>query len=357
MAPDRTLGRIFRAAAYLAVAALAFSPALAEGSDLVEVSAVAPGDKLPAWTFDNLNGAAGPAKVDLAAVLGKQPIVFVYWLAGHARSEEILQEVAAAVAAKGKGKVAVYGVANPPAGSTDLNPIRESVAAMKLGVPVLRDEGFRLLQELRVASVPFIAIVDKSGVLRLTNGGSLKQVLEYKMTLGDAIARVAEQGQLGTYGELPRYEPITEFVGKKPPQFDLPAIDDGVPRSSASLIASNKVTVFVFWSVDCPHCVKFMPRLNDWYKAHRDAFNLVGVCRIMNDTMKTKTQEFCRLNDLEFTNLADKNFEVAQRYMVTGTPTILLVRPDGVVDSVMPSGEADIERYFASKRKSILGKS
>jgi peroxiredoxin len=321
-----------------------------------KVGPALPGTPFPAWTYANLNPAAGPAKVDLATVLGKQPVLFVYWIAGNPRSEHVLQEVEAIAKAAGP-RLAVFSIASPPMGSNDVNPIRQRLSEMKIQVPCLNDEGFRLAQQLSVKAVPSIALVDASGVLRLVGGGSPRQSIEYKLTVTDAIKRLAQTGQLGTYGELPRYEPVVELFGTKPPAFDLPAVDDGIPRSSKSLLASDKVNVFVFWAIDCPHCTQFMPKLNAWFKDHRDGINVVSLARVMNDTLKTRTQEFVRLNGFVFPTLVDKDFVVAQQYNVIATPTILILRPDGTADSIMPPSETDFDKFFAAKKKALLGKS
>jgi peroxiredoxin len=186
---------------------------------------------------------------------------------------------------------------------------------------------------------------------------SLKQPLEYKLTLEDAVKRVAATGQLGTYGLLPRYDPIAEFIGKKPPEFELPEAGDGIPRRSKSLIASDKVNVLIFWSIDCAHCTKFMPKFNAWLRDHREGMNVVSLAKTTNDAMKTKTAEFVKFNGFIFPTLLDKDFTVAQQYLVTGTPTIVLMRPDGVVHSIMPAGEENFDVFFAAKRKEILKKS
>ena len=345
----------------LAVVALTFllagsATAAPAPSAASKVDPAVPGAPFPAWTYTNLNPASGPPKVDLATVLGKQPVLFVYWIANNPRSEKVLEEVEAVAKAAGP-RLAMYAIASPPMGSTDVAPIRQRLAELKVQVPCLNDDGFRLAQQLSVKSVPSISLVDASGVLRLLNGGSPKQSVEYKLTVADAIRRVAQTGQLGTYGDLPRYEPVVELFGTKPPAFDLPAAEDGIPRSSKSLLASDKVNVYVFWAIDCPHCTQFMPKLNAWLKDHRDKINVVGVARVMNDALKVRTQEFVRVNAFVFPNLIDKDFAVAQQYNVVATPTILILRPDGTADSIMPASEQDFDKFFGSKTKALLGKS
>ena len=313
------------------------------------------GAPFPAAKFGNLNDAAGqPASIDLRAYLGKKPIVFVYWMAGNPRSEKILMDTQAAVDKAGADKVAFLPVAAAAYGSTDVAPIRARAAALKLKAPVLNDEGFRLLQQLDVRAVPNIAIVDAEGKLRLANGGSLTQSLEYKLDVEAAIRRVATTGRLGTYGALSTYYPVTELVGKKCPDFDAPLINDAVARTLSSMLASDKVNVLVFWSVDCPHCKASLPKLNEWLKGHPAGMNVISAARVTDDATKTRTAEYCRISGFTFPTFVDKDMQIGATYQVISTPTVVVIRPDGIVDSVLLSGETDLGAALEVKRREIL---
>ena len=349
----------------LAAAALAcMSPAPLAQSDpgkppapgLAAVKPVNFGEPVPPAKFVNLNTAPGqPATVDLANVLGRKPIVLVYWMAANPRSEKILQETAAAVeAAGGADKVELYSVAAPAYGSTDTGPLKARAEALKLKVPVLYDEGFRLLQQLNVRAVPNIAIIDREGKLRMSNGGSLKQTLEYKLDVEGAIRRVASTGKLGTYGMLAQYYPVTELVGKKYPNFDAPLIDDAVPHSLSSMLSSTKVNVLVFWSVDCPHCKVSLPKLNEWLKVHQDGMNIISAARVTDDATKIRTAEYCKISGFSFPTFVDKDMQIGGAYQVISTPTVVVIRPDGVVDSVLLSGETDLGQALEAKKREIL---
>ena len=330
-------------------------PPAAPKPALASVQPVDFGTPFPAAKFANLNPTPGqPATVDLASYLGKKPIVFVYWMPNNPRAEKILLETQAVVDAAGADKVALLAVAAPNYGSTDVGPIKSRAAALKLKAPVLHDEGFRILQQLGVRAVPHIAIVDGEGKLRLANGGSLKQTLEYKLDLEGAIRRVASTGKLGTYGPLAAYYPVTEMVGKKCPDFDAPLITDGVRRSFSSMLASDKVNVLVFWSVDCPHCKDSLPKLNDWLKGHQAGLNVISAARVTDDATKTRTAEYCRLSGFVFPTLVDQDLQIAGVYQVISTPTIVVIRPDGVIDSVLLSGETDLGAALDAKRREIL---
>jgi peroxiredoxin len=313
------------------------------------------GAKFPSAKFGNVNDVPGqPATIDLATYLGKKPIVFVYWMAGNPRSEKILLDAQAVVEKAGTDKIAFLPIAAPAFGSTDLGPLKARIAALKLKSPVLNDEGFRLLQQLQVHAVPNISIVDGEGKLRMTNGGSLTQSLEYKLDVEGAILRLASTGRMGTYGPLPTYYPVTELVGKKYPDFDAPLITDGTSHSLSSMLSSDKVNVLIFWSVDCPHCKASLPKLNDWLKGHSDGMNVISAARITDDATKARTAEYCKISGFSFPTFIDKDMEIGAVYQVVSTPTILVIRPDGIVDSVLLSSETDLGAALEAKKHEIL---
>ena len=321
----------------------------------VKVAPLQFAEPFPPAKFVNLNTSPGqPGTIDLLTYLGKKPIVFVYWMAGNPRSEKILQDAIAAVDAAGKDKVALLAVASPQYGSSDTAPIKARSVALKLPMPVLYDEGFKVLQQLEVHTVPSISLIDGSGRLRLTNGSALKQTLEYKLDLEGAIARLASTGKIGTYGPLPTYYPVNELVGQKCPDFAAPALTDGVSRTFSSMLKPDKLNVLVFWSVDCPHCKNAMPKLNDWLKDHGDGMNVVTAARVTDEATQKRTAEYCRLSGFVFPTLVDKDLEIAGRYNVVSTPTIVIIRPDGVIDSALTSGEIDIGPALEARKQQIL---
>jgi|GEM_PF-2528930 len=352
-------GSLFLLAAVMLPSAVLAQAAPAPSSK-PQLAAVKPaefGQPFPPGKFANLNPAAGqPANVDLGAIIGRKPIVLVYWMAGNPRSEKVLQETQQLVDSLGavKDKIAFFAVSAPPLGSTDTSQIKTRSQAIDLRAPSLYDEGFRILQELDVRTVPTVTIIDGKGILRLSNAGSIKQTLEYKMDVAAAIKRVATTGQLGTYGPLPTYYPVLELVGQKYVDFTGPEISGGTSKSYSSMFAPGKVNVLIFWSVDCPHCKAAMPKLNDWLKTHTDGINVVSLARVMDDSTKTRTAEYCRVSGLVFPTLVDKDMQIASLYQVVSTPTLVVIRPDGVIDSVLLSGESDLGQALEQKKQQLL---
>lgn len=310
------------------------------------------GEVFPPDAFDNVNqGAGGPARIELKDVIGRKPIVFCVFQTGHWRAEQVFQELQKLADELGTSKLLLYGVVPEIAAGRD--QVRERLQQMRIHVPVLEDREFRFLPRLGVLRPPFIALLDKGGRLRLAGGSSLKQSLEYKMSLEDGIRRLASTGTLGTYGMLKDYFPVMEMVGRKVPEFEAVSVADGKPRRWSALIDAKKVNVLLFWSATCPHCRITLPQINDWLKSHPGDVNVVSLAAVTNEVMKVKTQEFVKEKGLIFPTLADESMKLSEMFLVTSTPTMVIVRPDGVVDSVLLSGDPDFAKTFESKKKEL----
>ncbi len=322
--------------------------------DVVRVERAAFGEPFPAYTFRNMNqGAGGPAEIDLATVLGQKPIVFYYFIAKNQRAEKVFREVQKLADELGPKKIALFGIAVPRPGM-NAAVIKERLAALRIHVPILEDAGFRLGQQLGVSRVPNISLIDKSGILRLVNGGSLIQTLEYKLTLSDAIRRLAETGKVGTYASLPDYSPSVEMVGRTAPDFKAPSIRNGSVHRWSGVYSKDTINLLIFWSVNCPHCTKALPQFNQWYRENKGKVNIVTAARVTNAAERTKTREFVSAQKLEFLTVEDQDRAVAELYNVTATPTIFVVGPDGKVDSLLTSNGPDFGEKVEAKRKQLV---
>lgn len=335
------------------MALCAVSQAAAAGSTASGVEPVPFGRPFPPATFANLNTqAGGPPQIDLAEVLGKKPVLLFYWIAGNPRADELFLELQALVREIGLDRLALYGVALPRPGR-EADVITAKLRELKIEVPVLNDDGFRIGQQLRVQSVPNITILDAEGNLRLSNGALLIQELEYNMNVETAIRRVAEKGTLGTYGYLARYYAVKEFVGKKCPDFEAPLLSNGSVQSWYSMLSPDKINILIFWSIDCPHCRKLLPEVNQWLKENPGGANVVSAAKVANEAAKIKTREFCEANDIKFPTLVDGESEsgVAELFQVTSTPTTLIIRPDGMIASVLLSSIQDFGKAVEEAKR------
>ena len=308
------------------------------------------GEVFEGGVFDNVNPAGGPLKIDLRDVIGRKPIVLCYLKPGIGRAEQVFLELQKAAEEAGLQKLLLYGVVPE---ETDREQARTRLAELKVRVPVLRDTGYRLLTQLGILRLPSIAVLDAGGRLRLAHGASLRQTLEYKLDLEAALRRLAGSGEIGTYGILPPYYPAVEMVGKKVPDFEAAVLGEGKNRRWSSLLDPSRLNVLVFWSVDCPHCRESLPQINDWLKQHPGQVNLVSAARVGSEAERVKTEEFIKAKGFLFPTLADENFKIADALMVTATPTMMILRADGTVDTVLLSGDPSFARMFEEKRKEL----
>lgn len=340
--------RLWIVVAALVLGATSLTAATASGVDPVPF-----GRPFPPATFDNLNvEAGGPPRIDLGTVLGKKPVVLFYWIAGNPRADGLFVELQELADELGADKLGLHGVVLQRPGR-EADVIKAKLRELSIKVPVLDDEGFRIGQQLRVQSVPNITIIDAEGILRLSNGALLTQDLEYNMTVETAIRRVAEKGSLGTYGYLARYYPVKELVGKKCPDFEAPLLSNGSVQSWYSMLSPDKINVLVFWSIDCPHCRKLLPEIVNWLKDHPEGVNVVSTAKVANEAMKTKTREFCTANGIPFPTLVDQDNHVAELFQVTSTPTTLVIRPDGVISSVLLSSIQDFGTAIEEAKRDL----
>jgi len=333
----------------------AASPAVSQEATRAKVTPADFGEVFPADAFENLNeSAGGAANVDLSRVVGKRPVVFYYWIAGNPFADETFTELQALADEVGPTKLVLYGVATERPG-LGKDVIQERIRALKIHVPVLNDDGFKIGQRLQVRHVPSISVLDAEGRLRLANAGSLKQPLEYKMDVETAIRRVGTKGTLGTYGPMPRWYPVKELIGQPSPDFQAPVLGATEVRRWSEILDAEKITVLMFWSVDCPHCRETLPEINEWLqKNNADGISVVSAARVDNEAIRVKTEEFCSDKGFVFPTLLDEDNQIGERFRIVSTPTFVIVGPDGTIDSVLLRGDTDLGKKFQAKRNELL---
>jgi thiol-disulfide isomerase/thioredoxin len=316
------------------------------------IAPLAPGEIFPAGTYRNLNPDPG-GEIDLAPVIGSRPVILYYWVPGNARSEEIFRELEALALEVGEEQLALYGIAVPRPNAS-AQAIAGRIGAQGFRAPVIEDLDFEIGKRLQVQSVPYIAVLDRQGRLQLSNGASLKQVIAPGFTLEAAIRNVSESGELSAYGTLGRYFPVVELEGSPCPDFRAAELQTSVEQTWSRMMDDEKLNVLIFWSVDCPHCRHALPEINTWLRTNADGLNVVSAAKIPNEAIKVKTREFCNVNDFIFPTLVDDS-NLTDLFHVTSTPTIVFIRPDGVVDSASVSAADGFAAVIERKKREFLG--
>jgi thiol-disulfide isomerase/thioredoxin/uncharacterized membrane protein YphA (DoxX/SURF4 family) len=201
-----------------------------------------------------------------------------------------------------------------------------------------------------------VAIVFGLLVLGLLVGGwwLLFQVLRQN---GRLLSRIeALEGWRLASGDVPSANGSAKGlpVGAQAPDFELPGLD-GERRTLDSLLASGKPAMLVFTSSGCGPCTEMLPEIARWQEDLAETLTMSLISGGEPEENRAKSSEHGLRNVL----LEDGG--VSDEYGVHGTPSAVLVRPDGTIgSSIAESGEA-IEAlvayargYAAAQREAML---
>lgn len=132
-------------------------------------------------------------------------------------------------------------------------------------------------------------------------------------------------------------------AGARAPGFELPDLAGGT-TSLDMLRAAGHAVVLVFSDPECAPCAQLMPVLERWHRGHGDAFTLAVLSRRSrrpgSAPQEGSVPGFAPV-------LLQKDREIAEAYQVEGTPSAVLVRPDGTVGSELAAGADAITALLA----------
>jgi len=144
----------------------------------------------------------------------------------------------------------------------------------------------------------------------------------------------AEAPPLPTHGLAP---------GTQAPGFILPGLY-GETMTLEALRAQGNPTLLLFSSPGCGPCSALMPDMARWQREARDRLTVALIARGTIDENRAKAAEHGLVNVL----IQDEN-EVAEAYRSPGTPSAVLIGPDGTVADAMAVGLEPV-RTLASGR-------
>ena len=125
------------------------------------------------------------------------------------------------------------------------------------------------------------------------------------------------------------------------PEFSL----SGLHRETITLDAlrsSGKLLMMLFTDPNCGPCNALLPEAGSWQQEHDKTLTLALVSRGEVEENKTKASEHGLKNVL-----VQKDWEVCESYEVGGTPSAVLISPDGKVASPVAGGEESIRGLFS----------
>lgn len=125
-------------------------------------------------------------------------------------------------------------------------------------------------------------------------------------------------------------------VGSPAPEFRLPGLE-GAKVSLQDLLKAGKTSMLLFISPTCGPCLALAPDVARWQEDYDPALQFVLVSTGSSDDNRTKAAEH-GLTQV----LLQKKFEIGDKYQVAGTPSAVLIAPDGTIASPLAQGADEI---------------
>ena len=125
-------------------------------------------------------------------------------------------------------------------------------------------------------------------------------------------------------------------VGSAAPQFSLSGLH-GETLTLDALRSSGKPVMMLFTDPGCGPCSAMLPEVGRWQEEHAQKLTLALISRGEVEENKTKAQEHGLRNVL-----LQKDWEVSRSYEVRGTPSAVLISPDGKIASPVAGGAEGI---------------
>ena len=150
---------------------------------------------------------------------------------------------------------------------------------------------------------------------------------------GLVLAGVLAAGPLGCSrvdGEAPAGADAAAGGQGPAPDFLLPDLQ-GRPVRLADY--RGKAVVIDFWATWCPPCIFQVPELNAFWKKHRDAGDVAVIGVAVDAEGAEAVGPWVAEQGVEYPILIGDE-ALARRFGAQGFPTLAIVRPDGVLDSL-----------------------
>jgi thiol-disulfide isomerase/thioredoxin len=130
-------------------------------------------------------------------------------------------------------------------------------------------------------------------------------------------------------------------VGSEAPEFGLSGLH-GETLTLEALRSSGKPVMLLFTDPGCGPCNALLPEVGRWQEEYAQKLTLSLVSRGEVEENKTKAQEHALKNVV-----LQNDWEVSSSYEVGGTPSAVLVAPDGKVASPVAGGAEGIRALLA----------
>jgi thiol-disulfide isomerase/thioredoxin/uncharacterized membrane protein YphA (DoxX/SURF4 family) len=185
-----------------------------------------------------------------------------------------------------------------------------------------------------------------SAVIVLPNGTILGSVAAGRAEIQKLVGRTLRQRQqqrAAAPAPVPEAsEPVAApAVDAWPaPSFEV-ATPDGGTMSLAGLLARGKPVLAIFWSTGCGFCERFAPEVGEWFRRFGDDVTIALLTDVADDGIHEQMATF------GFANVGlQQGRDVMEQYGGNGTPSAVLIQPDGFVQDDVAAGAPGIRRLL-----------
>ena len=134
-------------------------------------------------------------------------------------------------------------------------------------------------------------------------------------------------------------------VGAPAPAFDLPNLE-GEAVTLESLCSLGKPILLLFTDPECGYCEELLPEVGRWQDELADEFTIA----LISCDDPEENREMSNEHGLSRV-LLEEDWEVSEAYRVSGTPSAVLVEPDGTIGSVLAESAEEIENLVSQMTK------
>jgi peroxiredoxin len=148
---------------------------------------------------------------------------------------------------------------------------------------------------------------------------------------------------IGVANAFPKAAPAGLLVGSPAPMFRLKG-SDGRFMTLGDLISPAKPLLMIFTHPNCRACQALLPDIGQWQRAHGPSLRLVLL-------MEGPVAEIGEPGHHSVQVLFQRKREVSEAYQVRGTPSVVIVTPDGSIGSAVAEGADAIRALVAQTTK------
>lgn len=186
------------------------------------------------------------------------------------------------------------------------------------------------------------AVATPTGIIVQPNGTIVDEVARGRPAIQKLVGRTLQRRQQQQTPAVPSLvaaesRPIESWPA---PSFELPTPDGGT-LSMESLLSRGKPVLVIFWSTSCGFCDQLGPEAGEWIRRFSDDVTFAFISIGSAETNRDHIERFGLIN----VGLQERA-EIMQSMGGSGTPSAVLIRPDGFIQDDVAVGAPEIRKLL-----------